>query len=137
MRRARAGHEVCLVSDGRYWGFPKGLIEPGETPADAALREICEETGIPRDALALRALLPSNEYVYRRRDTHALVFKLVHHFLVEAPSDAELHPDRAEIAEAAWLELGDARARLSFKNSVDVLDAARSLLAGGRLEGAP
>jgi 8-oxo-dGTP pyrophosphatase MutT (NUDIX family) len=137
VRRAHAGHEVCLVSDGRHWGFPKGLIEPGETPADAALREISEETGIPRDALGLRAVLPSNEYVYRRRDTHALVFKLVHHFLVEAPPDAELHPDPAEIAEAAWLDLDDAGARLSFKNSVDVLDAARSLLAGGSLEGAP
>ena len=111
VRRAAGGHEVCLVSDGRHWGFPKGLIEPGESPEAAALREISEETGIARDSLSLLATLPSSEYAYRRYDTHALVFKLVHHFLVEAPSGAALPPDPAEITEAAWLGLADARSR--------------------------
>ncbi|GIF22221.1 8-oxo-dGTP diphosphatase [Actinoplanes tereljensis] len=31
--------------DGR-WGLPAGMIEPGEQPSDAALREVLEETGI-------------------------------------------------------------------------------------------
>jgi len=30
----------------RNWDFPKGMVEPGETPLDAALREVLEETGI-------------------------------------------------------------------------------------------
>jgi 8-oxo-dGTP pyrophosphatase MutT (NUDIX family) len=135
VRPGDAGHEVCLVSDGRYWGFPKGLIEPGETPEQAALREISEETGIPRDALTLGAPLPASEYVYRRRDTGALIFKRVHHFLVEAPAGTVLHPDPVEIAEAAWLGFDDARARLSFRNTIAILDAARRL-AEGRCEGA-
>ena len=29
----------------RYWDFPKGMMEPGETPMQAALREVKEETG--------------------------------------------------------------------------------------------
>jgi len=136
VRRCDAGHEVCLVSDGRYWGFPKGLIEPGESPEQAAVREISEETGIPRSALTLRAPLPSSEYVYRRRDTGALIFKRVHHFLVEAPADTALQPDPAEIAEAAWLGFDGARARLSFRSTIAILDAARQLVEGGP-EGAP
>jgi 8-oxo-dGTP pyrophosphatase MutT (NUDIX family) len=28
----------------RNWDFPKGLVEPGEQPIDAALREVREET---------------------------------------------------------------------------------------------
>ena len=137
IRPAGAGHEVCLVSDGRYWGFPKGLIEPGETAELAALREISEETGIPRSVLTLGAALPVTEYVYRRRDTGRLIFKRVHHFLVATPAGTVLHPDPVEIAEATWLGFDDARARLAFRNSVAVLDAARTLLGEGGHEGAP
>ncbi len=137
MRRPDTGQEVCLVSDGRYWGFPKGMIEPGETPEQAALREISEETGISRGALTLGAALPSSEYVYRRRDSRALIFKRVHYFLVEAPADTVLRPDPAEIAEAAWLGFDEARSRLSFKNTIAILDAARDALGGGRREAPP
>ena len=128
VRRASGGYEVCLVSDGHYWGFPKGHVEPGETPEAAAMREISEETGIPLESLVLRAPLPPSEYVYRRPNHGALVFKRVHHFIVEAPAGAELHPDPAEIVDAVWLGFDEARARLSFKSPVSVLDAARSVL---------
>ncbi|MFI5284819.1 MAG: NUDIX hydrolase [Candidatus Dormibacteria bacterium] len=128
VRRCVGGYEVCLVNDARYWGFPKGHVEPGETPEAAALREVSEETGIPLQSLVLRASLPATEYVYRRPNHGPLVFKRVHHFIIEAPADVELHPDPAEIAEAAWLGFDDARARLSFKSSVEILDAARSVL---------
>jgi 8-oxo-dGTP pyrophosphatase MutT (NUDIX family) len=141
VRRAAERYEVCLVSDGQHWGFPKGHIEPGETPEAAALREIAEETGIALESLVLWALLPPSEYVYRRPDHGAVVFKRVHHFVVEVPEGTELHPDPAEIAEAVWLGFDEAKARLSFKNSVPVLIAARSLLEGepprGTLSSAP
>src|SRR6267154_2324888 len=36
-----------LIRDSyRNWGFPKGHLEPGEPPADAARREVAEETGL-------------------------------------------------------------------------------------------
>ncbi len=137
VRPSGAVYEVCLVSDGRHWGFPKGIVEAGESAPDAALREIAEETGIPRDVLALSAELPVSEYVYRRPGGGALVFKRVHHFVVEAPEGAELRPDPAEIAEAAWLGFDDARGRLGFRNSIAVLDAARTLLVKGPPQVAP
>jgi 8-oxo-dGTP pyrophosphatase MutT (NUDIX family) len=137
VRRSPEGYEVCLISDGRHWGFPKGIVERGETPEAAALREISEETGIARDVLVLQAPLPASEYVYRRPNQGSLVFKRVHHFIVEAPAGTELRPDPAEIAEAAWLGFDDAKARLSFKDSIAVLDAARGVLEHEQPRGAP
>jgi 8-oxo-dGTP pyrophosphatase MutT (NUDIX family) len=37
---------LCLHHDKRIWVAPGGLIEPGEQPADAAVRETWEETGL-------------------------------------------------------------------------------------------
>jgi 8-oxo-dGTP pyrophosphatase MutT (NUDIX family) len=137
VRPAATGPEICLVSDGKHWGFPKGLVEPGESADAAALREIAEETGILRSSLQLIAALPNSEYVFRRPNRGALVFKRVHHFLVAVPEDTALHPDPAEIAGAVWLGFEEAHGRLSFKNSIEILDAARALLAAGGDAAAP
>jgi len=128
VRGFEGAHQVCLVCDGRYWGLPKGHVEAGETPEVAALREISEETGIPLQQLRVVATLAPSEYTYRRRDTGRLVFKRVHQFLVEATADSELHPDPAEIAEAAWLSFDEARERASFRDTSTALDAAHRLL---------
>lgn len=37
------------------WQMPQGGIDPGETPRDAALRELEEETGVPRDHVEIVA----------------------------------------------------------------------------------
>ena len=45
--------EVALIqpSDRAAWSLPKGLIERGETPENAAIREALEETGLSCDIL--------------------------------------------------------------------------------------
>ncbi len=44
---------LCHVTGQRHWDLPKGGIDAGETPIDAALRETEEETGLRLDAGAL------------------------------------------------------------------------------------
>lgn len=46
LRRTDAAWRVLILRAYRNWDFPKGVIEPGETPLAAALREAQEETGI-------------------------------------------------------------------------------------------
>jgi 8-oxo-dGTP pyrophosphatase MutT (NUDIX family) len=118
---------VCLVHAGRYWGLPKGHIEPGETAEQAALREISEECGVPLDTLAIAGRLPSSEYVYRRAGR--LNFKLVEHFLVTAPPGTPITPQAGEIDEVAWLSIDEASARASFADTRTALSAARTALA--------
>ena len=52
VRRAAGDWRVLVLRAYRNWDFPKGMVEPGEAPLAAALREAREETGL--DALALR-----------------------------------------------------------------------------------
>ncbi len=47
--RQRDGRvKFCLItsSSGKRWGFPKGIIDPGESPSDTAIKESWEEAGI-------------------------------------------------------------------------------------------
>jgi 8-oxo-dGTP pyrophosphatase MutT (NUDIX family) len=48
VRRTAQGWRLLVLRAYRNWDFPKGLIEPGETPFGAAVRETREETGIDR-----------------------------------------------------------------------------------------
>lgn len=41
-----AGQRFLLLRAYRYWDFPKGAVEAGETPLQTAIREVQEETGI-------------------------------------------------------------------------------------------
>jgi bis(5'-nucleosidyl)-tetraphosphatase len=52
VRLTPAGWRYLLLRVYRNWDFPKGLIEPGESPLAAALREVREETSL--DGLELR-----------------------------------------------------------------------------------
>jgi 8-oxo-dGTP pyrophosphatase MutT (NUDIX family) len=48
MRKGPKATEIVLVHRPRYddWSFPKGKLDPGESFAEAALREVREETGL-------------------------------------------------------------------------------------------
>ncbi len=127
MARAVDGRwQVCLVRAGRYWGFPKGHVEGGESAPEAALREISEECGLPQTRLTVIAELPRSEYAYRRDGR--LVFKVVHQFLVLAPADAAIRPQAGEIDEVEWLSLAEASRRASFAATRTALAAAERLL---------
>ena len=46
LRETPAGPRFLLLRAFRHWDFPKGAVEPGETPLEAAKREVAEEAGI-------------------------------------------------------------------------------------------
>ena len=89
-----------------HWVLPKGLVEPGEAPVAAAVREVHEETGLRAEALHK---LPSSRYVYRRGSER--VFKLVEWWLMR-PLGGEIgvieEAMRVEVADARWLPLDEA-----------------------------
>jgi 8-oxo-dGTP pyrophosphatase MutT (NUDIX family) len=64
VRREDDGWKFLLLRAFRNWDFPKGEVEPGESPLDTAMRETREETGIAdldfRWGTAFRETAPYN-----------------------------------------------------------------------------
>lgn len=46
VRPSEPGFQFLLLRAYHHWDFPKGIVENGETPFDAAIREVCEETTV-------------------------------------------------------------------------------------------
>jgi ADP-ribose pyrophosphatase YjhB (NUDIX family) len=105
------------------WSLPKGHLEEGETPEDAAIREVEEETGIRGRVLAPLGVIDFWFIAENRR-----IHKTVHHYLMEA-SGGELSDEDAEVVEVAWFPLTDVRERLAYADERRLLDRLPDLLA--------
>lgn len=131
-RRGADGFRFLLINDIYHnWGFPKGHLEEGESPAEAALRETGEETGL--DDLILQGPIRIIDWHFRFKGRP--VHKFCHFFLLESPA-AEPRPQVAEgITDARWHPLDDALRTLSYENARGVLrragEMARTLVAVG------
>lgn len=116
-RRNRAGR--------LEWCLPKGHLEGDETPEQAAVREIAEETGI--DGRVLRRL-GVIDYWFSGEDRR--VHKVVHHFLLGAVGGhltVEHDPDQ-EAEEARWVALVELTGRLAYPNERRLAQAALGVL---------
>jgi 8-oxo-dGTP pyrophosphatase MutT (NUDIX family) len=111
-RRAAGGAQVLAL--------PKGHPEPGESAADAALREVREEAGVET---TLREKLGDVRYWYQRDGVR--IAKTVAFFLLDYVSGEPDDHDH-EVEYARWIGLDEAARSLSYKGERDM--AARALL---------
>jgi 8-oxo-dGTP pyrophosphatase MutT (NUDIX family) len=109
--------------------LPKGLVDPGEKPQAAALREVLEETGIIAEPVTK---LADNKYVYVRTwGDGKRVFKIVSFYLMRYVSgeiDNLTSDMRIEVKQALWVLLADAPRQLAYSNERKVLRQAQDYL---------
>ncbi len=106
-----------------HWGFPRGLIEKGENLEEAAKREIEEETGI-NDLEFLSGFKETIRYFYKFEEKNILKFAT--YFLAETKQkEVKLSFEHKDFA---WLLFEEAKERLTFKNSKQVLEKAHEHL---------
>ena len=107
-RQGEDGWCVLLIrhTKGRHISFPKGHVEPGETESQTAEREILEETGL--SVRVDRRYRAENRYNIRP-DTQKLVV-----IFTAVTDQAEITPQPEEIAEAFWLPVEEAAAKLTY-----------------------
>lgn len=141
--RLRGETEVLLVRPGGpywrnkqagAWMIPKGGVDPGESPAEAAIREFEEETGMAIDS--------SPVHLCRIRQSGG---KIVEVFAAEGEFDTgllkslefEMEWPRGtgrmkrypEVEEARWMTMAEAR-RMMLPSQLPILDALEKKLKG-------
>jgi 8-oxo-dGTP pyrophosphatase MutT (NUDIX family) len=122
-RRAPQPHYLLLHYESGHWDFPKGHIETGEEAQATARRELKEETGISEVRFS-DGYKETLRYFFRQKGIG--IFKIVIYFLAETDqSDVTLSSEHIGFE---WLPYDAALARLTFKNSRDLLVKAHEHL---------
>lgn len=113
--------KVLLIqhSHAKYWGFPKGHPEQGETPKQTAERELLEETNF-RVVRFFSESSQEEHYQYTLRGQ--LINKTVHFYVAEV--EGELRIQEEELSGAEWLTIPDAIHKLTFEIDKSVLHNA-------------
>lgn len=116
-RKGAAGREFLVVHRWRYgdWCLPKGKLHPGETPDQAAVREVFEETGY---SVELDSFLGEVRY-----DVNG-VPKIVRFWNMRPLGNSHGIQDTSEVQEAVWMSGDQALARLDYPLERDMLTRA-------------
>ena len=116
--KTRQNTKILLVknNNGRYWSFPKGHIEEGETEQETAIREIKEETGL--DVTLVQGFREISEYSPFGKIRKRVVFFLARSFTDNVKIQEE------EIDSYIWVDLQQARKLCSYDNDLRIIEKA-------------
>jgi ADP-ribose pyrophosphatase YjhB (NUDIX family) len=114
--------------DAGQWTLPGGIVEPGQAPADAAVREVWEEARVQARLTRIVGVVGGEgcETHYRNGDKIAWVATV---FAAEVDACAPT-PDGAEASEARFVAAGDLASMAIRADSLRFLDAERMSPSG-------
>jgi 8-oxo-dGTP pyrophosphatase MutT (NUDIX family) len=104
------------------WSLPKGHIEAGETPEQAAIREVMEETGIES---AIERELGVIDFWFMAGGKR--IHKTVHHYLFRETGGL-LAPQVSEVDEVAWFPLAEIIERLAYPDEKKLIGRSGDLI---------
>ena len=125
LRAHATGPQVLVVHRVRYgdWSLPQGKLDPGEAHADAAVREVAEETGV-----AATVGTPLRQTVYPVPDG----LKRVRWYLMSpVDGDPDQRPADREVDVARWIPVTEAAPLLTYPTDAELLAEAVALSRQG------
>ncbi|MBP2158810.1 MULTISPECIES: NUDIX hydrolase [Asticcacaulis] len=116
------GDEVLLIKRGRAprqgeWSIPGGKVELGEALADAALRELLEETGVTAEMAGLVEV-----YEILEAEFHYVLIDYAAHWVAGEPRAGD------DADEARFVPINDALLTVSRDDIIDVLQKSRTII---------
>ena len=104
------------------WSLPKGHIEEGETPEQAAIREVAEETGIHSEISKSLGVIDFWFMAGGKR-----IHKTVHHFLFNEVGGV-LAPQVSEVDDVGWFPLDEVIGLLAYPDEKKLIAKSGDLL---------
>jgi ADP-ribose pyrophosphatase YjhB (NUDIX family) len=126
-----AAGRLLLVRDreSAFWGFPGGIVEPLEVPADAAVREAWEEAGVYVELTRLVGVFGGPEYTTTYANGHRLAW--IATVFAARVAGGEPRPDAAETSDARLCAENELSALAMRDHALCFLAAERDGAAGG------
>lgn len=117
-----ASERIAIVYRNRYedWTLPKGKCNPGESIADAAVREVQEEIG---HEVRLKKPIARTHHSYDR-------FRKTTHFFQMSAQRQRFPIDRSEVVKVRWVSPKEAIRRIKYDDQQKVISKAIEMRKG-------
>lgn len=124
-----SGTEVLVIRRNGHWDLPKGKLEPGESVAGCAVREVSEELGIPPPMVACSLDATWHSYAM----DGASIGKTTHWFLMVSNATSFVPQAEEFIEEVRWVDIQAAYSMVAFDNLKVVLERSHRVLSAGAI----
>ena len=104
------------------WSLPKGHIENGETPEEAAIREVREETGIESQIDKSLGVIDFWFMAGGKR-----IHKTVHHFLFKE-TGGKISPQVSEVDDVRWFPLEEIVEKLAYPDEKKLISRSKEMM---------
>lgn len=118
LKKIRGEWHILLVQHGRskYWGFPKGHSEKKESPREAAIRELFEETQLKVSRFLSENTFKEHYFFYLQGK---LISKTVEFFPAEVVGEVKLQEE--ELSGHMWLQPDQALSKLTYEGDKGIM----------------
>lgn len=117
----REAPEVLMIFRNGYWDLPKGKLEPPETIAMCAVREVAEEAGISLPSIIKKVGTTYHEYPEKGK----VMAKTTHWYsMILTKAEAFTPQEKEGIENVEWVSLDEAISKAGFENLKGILKKA-------------
>jgi 8-oxo-dGTP pyrophosphatase MutT (NUDIX family) len=116
--------KVLLIHRRGSWDLPKGKMDDGETPAETAVREVQEETGLSQITLGPHLLDTWHTYAQNEKR----ILKTTYWYKMQTTDDQLVPQTEEDIEQAIWADLDEFLASpngIVYGNILDVLNKVK------------